>query len=264
MARKRLFNDTVSGPSGKYSYTMRKSLKLYQVLSREIRTLHTRIPRFCCREVLVLGDSHADVFNHFIFFLRFPFLFFNAKIVQGATASGLENPHSKTQAYQEFSAVLKKYNGKKVILLLGEVDTGFVIWYRAKKYGENVSKMAKLTQDVYKHFIDEIHKKFDLIVISSPLPTIKDGAAWGAVANARKEVTATQQERTRLTVEFNRSIQGHCEYRNIHYINLDQESLGENGLVRVTLMNKDPLNHHYNQTVYAKMLAERLSAILTK
>jgi hypothetical protein len=144
------------------------------------------------------------------------------------------------------------------------VDTGFVIWYRAKKYGEDVSKMAKLTQDVYQHFIDDISKNFDLIVISSPLPTIKDGAVWGEIANARKTINATQQERTKLAIGFNRSIQEHCVSRYIHYINLDRESLGEDGLVSVNLMNKDPLNHHYNQTVYAKLLANRLSAILTK
>ena len=231
-------------------------------LSSEIRLLHKRISKLYGTEVLVLGDSHAEVFNHVIFFMRFPSLFFNVNVVQGATASGLENPNSKTQAHVEFLVALKKFKGSKVILLLGEVDTGFVIWYRAKKYGESISKTAKLTHDVYNRFIDAISEKFDLIVISAPLPTVKDSATWGEVASARKEVTATQQERTQLAVEFNKSIQKHCISRNIQYINLDQETLGEDGFVKINLMNKDPLNHHYNQKAYAKLLAGRLAEVL--
>lgn len=52
--------------------------------------------------------------------------------VPGATISGIDNPSSKTQSHNIFKSAIDKYKGKirKCIVLLGEVDTGFVLWYK--------------------------------------------------------------------------------------------------------------------------------------
>jgi len=81
-------------------------------------------------EILVLGDSHAKVFSNRLFKSSFPTYFFNIVKVAGATVSGLKNPNPKTQALPIFLHGIKNSKAATTIILIGEVDTGFVIWHR--------------------------------------------------------------------------------------------------------------------------------------
>src|SRR5687767_9103177 len=96
---------------------------------------------FSRERILVLGDSHASVFKHWRFRFHLPRSRFQLCIVGGATVSGLDNPNSKTQAAAHFENALLSSNPTRIITLLGEVDTGFVIWYRAKKYRQPVESL---------------------------------------------------------------------------------------------------------------------------
>lgn len=214
------------------------------------------------REILVLGDSHTPIFNHPSFKEHFPGLIFNVITVIGATASGLENPNTKTQAYPIFKEALGKSSAGKVIVMLGEVDTGFVIWYRARKYQESVSAMAERAIASYSRFLLEVASRFEVVCISTPLPTIQDNNDWGDVANARREVTATQVERTVLTLQFNRKMQAFCAQHNLGYIMLDDLSLGDGGVIRRELLNRDPSDHHYDPDMYSSLLIERLTGVI--
>lgn len=214
------------------------------------------------REILVLGDSHTPIFSHSSFEKYFPEFRFNVITVIGATASGLENPNTKTQAYPIFKEALEQSTAEKVIVMLGEVDTGFVIWYRAQKYQESVSAMADRALNSYSTFLLEVAARFNLICISTPLPTIQDDNDWGDVANARREVTATQLARTALTKEFNQKIQIFCKQHNIAYIMLDDVSVGKDGLIKKELLNQNPNDHHYDPDAYSALLIEKLSSVL--
>jgi len=214
------------------------------------------------KEILVLGDSHTPIFHHPSFKKAFPELCFNVVSVIGATASGLENPNTKTQAYPIFKQALQQSPAEKVIIMLGEVDTGFVIWYRAKKYQESVSAMMDKAIRSYTNFLSEVASHFEVICISTPLPTIQDGNDWGDVANLRREVTATQKERTSLTLQFNQQIQSFCTQKKIAFVMLDGLSLGENDVVAENLLNSNPNDHHYNPDVYSQLLIDHLTKII--
>ncbi|MDO9139383.1 MAG: SGNH/GDSL hydrolase family protein [Methylobacter sp.] len=214
------------------------------------------------QEILVLGDSHSPVFNHPLFKETFPTVHFNVVTVIGATASGLENPNSTTQAYPIFRVALKNTAAKHIIVMLGEVDTGFVIWYRAQKYQESVAAMLDKAIASYCRFLAEINSAFEVICISAPLPTIQDGNDWGDIANARREVTASQVERTALTLEFNWVMQAFCLQNSIRYLMLDSDSLGECGIVKADLLNNDCNNHHYDQDQYSRLLADGLIGMI--
>ena len=214
------------------------------------------------QEILVLGDSHSPVFNHELFKEKFPDVFFNVLTVVGATASGLENPNSKTKAYPIFKEAVKESTAKQVIVMLGEVDTGFVIWYRAQKYQESVASMMDKAVESYSRFLLELTTRFDVVCISTPLPTIQDDNDWGDVANARREVTASLVERTALTLEFNLLIQMFCRQNNIRYIMLDGVSLGEGGIVRADLLNRDCNDHHYDPEHYSRLLVDGLTGAI--
>ena len=148
------------------------------------------------------------------------------------------------------------------LLLLGEVDTGFVIWYRAKKYALSVDEMMSQAVENYLRLIKAVNERHRPIVISAPLPTIKDGSAFGDVANQRKEISATQHERTELTIRFNAAIQSRCSSLGISCLNFDKDSQGTDGLVRQKLLHPDVRNHHYKPLAHARLLLSKLPKIL--
>ncbi len=213
-------------------------------------------------KLLVLGDSHTETFRLKALQRYFPQYIFKVVPVGGATVSGIQNPNSKTQALPIFEKNITEFSPDKVIIQLGEVDTGFVIWYRAEKYQVSVDKMLIQAVENYTNLLSKLTNSAQVICISTVLPTIKDKQSWGEIANARKEIKATQLERTELTLKFNQRIQEYCLTHDIDFISLDLESLAENGIVSDKLMHSDPNDHHYNQAVYSSMLVKYLMPIL--
>lgn len=234
--------------------------KIIKLTSTAIRMINKKIST---EKILVLGDSHVSVFHSYYFILNFPFKYFKVVSVGGATASGLENPRSKTQAFKIFNEALEKKDFDKIVILLGEVDTGFVIWYRAKKYNTDIEKMFSKSVETYTKFIKKSSEYAETIVISAPLPTIDDKSV-GEVAHARREVKVSQKDRTELTLKFNSATENFCQKNGIKYINLDNQSLGEDGLVKEYLKNPDPKDHHYDNKKYAKMIIENLKACVNE
>jgi len=114
----------------------------------------------------------------------------------------------------------------------------------------------------YSRFLSELNRNFEVVCISTPLPTIQDGNDWGDIANARREVTASQAERTALTLEFNRIMQTYCTQNGIRYIMLDDLSLGDGGIVKAELLNSDCNNHHYDSEQYSRLLIEGLTGVI--
>lgn len=234
-------------------------MKRDRPIRRLKKRLLLRVKRRLWEEVLVLGDSHTSIFFHPALRRAYPKSFFNVINVGGATASGLDNPNSKTQASQRFAAALAETTARRMIVMLGEVDTGFIIWYRAAKYGEPVEAMMDQAVEKYGDFLADVRARADsLLCVSTPLPTISDDAGWGEVASARKEVTATQQERTELTLRFNQRVREYCESHDIAFIDLDDASLGSDGLVRPELLHADPRDHHYEPHAYSQILIKPL------
>lgn len=207
--------------------------------------------------ILVLGDSHVEVFSNRQFVQAFPRTYFDVCSVGGATASGLENPRSKTQAFQVFDKALNERKYNTIITMLGEVDTGFVIWYRAQKYNVDVMEMFDQAVNNYVTFLNKVKGFANLTVISTPLPTIDDEST-GEIVHARKEIVTTQKDRTELTLRFNQQMEQFCKKQNIKYINLDDASLGTQGIVKQELKNKDPKDHHYDFDQYATLIISKL------
>ena len=186
--------------------------------------------------------------------------FFTIVCVGGATVSGLLNPNSKTQALPIFTDSIKKSTARITVILLGEVDTGFVIWYRSEKYKMEIETALNNAIANYQNLLKTISVKSRVICISAPLPTIRDGQSWGEIANERRSIHATQRQRTELTIQFNNEMKKFCKRNEYSYLSFDEESLGEDGLVREFLINSDPNDHHYEKENYGKMIATKLKA----
>ncbi len=214
----------------------------------------------------MLGDSHSKVFNYINY--RYPFFKyrFDITLVKGATAQGMMNPNSKTNSLQVFTDKIESIKDKssKLLFLLGEVDTGFVIWFRAAKYNETIEFQLERSLNNYFEFIDKVLKAGfkDITILSAPLPTIKDGQDWGEIALARKEITSTQLERTNLTITYNNRLQEFAANRRLKFINMDPYLLNQKtGLVDESFINKDRYDHHLEASEFARVLIKELKKI---
>jgi len=229
---------------------------------RRIEKIFSRVyKRLFLAEILVLGDSHAGVFRHRAFRKHYPKHYFNVIKVKGATASGLHNPNSVTQSHARFHEAIASSKAQSAFIILGEVDTGFVIWYRAKKYGESIDSMLDKAVANYADLLATMNRKFRVTCISAPLPTIRDGDPPGEVASARRDVVVSRADRTQLALKFNRRMQQVCESCGVAYLDLDQDSLGPDGMVKAELLSDNICNHHYDRDKYAQLIISRLPAL---
>lgn len=236
--------------------------RIYAAVVKRVLRAAQLYKSFFCEEILVLGDSHVNVFYNIMLEHKFTGKYFNVVSVGGATVSGLENPHSITQAMPIFQRKIKKSKAKLCIVSLGEVDTGFVIWYRSEKNNASVEKMMNAAIMNYTSFLETLSNTFQVICISTPLPTIRDKQNWGKIANARKYVKATQKQRTDLTLRFNQIIGNFCGEKGILFVSLDEKSLDKNGTLKKELFHNNPNDHHYNSKTYSKMLIKELQKLI--
>lgn len=227
--------------------------QLFYVLKRLYRLFFVR------RVSHFIGDSHADVFWHMEFSPSF-FWKINPKIrvVHGATATGLSNPNSKTRALPIFKSYIENHVKKNhnVFFQLGEVDCGFAIWFRSEKHNLSVNEQLSSALENYLGLIRcAIRKEANVFVFSAVLPTIKDGQVFGEVANLRRDVKANQQERTLLTLEFNKKLSLLLKKENATFIDFDISLLDpKTNVIKEAFLNKDPKNHHLDHDAYGSLI----------
>jgi len=212
--------------------------------------------------VLCFGDSHIRIFRYLHQNKSIKNAKFDVIDVPGATGLGMNNPNSKTDALRIFKNRLARARRfQTLIFLLGEVDTGFVIWYYSEKYNVSIAEQFERSVKNYLRFLSEILRQGfkNIIVLSTPLPTIKDGQDWGEIANFRREISTSQLERTRLTLDFNQRIKTFCQNNNISFLDLDKDLLdSETGLVNEIFINKNIAEHHLENEEYAKIIVPLL------
>ena len=78
---------------------------------------------------------------------------------------------------------------------------------------------------------------------------------------ARKEINVSQEDRTKLTIEFNKKVEQFCKEEGVSCLNLDSISIGDDGLVLKELKNSNPLDHHYDSNAHAKLIAVQLKRL---
>ncbi|HTA27414.1 MAG TPA: hypothetical protein VK809_06485 [Bacteroidia bacterium] len=224
---------------------------------------------FNIRKVHCVGDSHIGVFEYIANNpkkYKFSKIRFSFCKVFGATNMGLANPNSKTEAMPIFKSYIKTFKKKDTaILLLGEVDCGFVIWYRAEKYGLSIDTQMETSLSNYQHLILDICKILgtNVIICSIPLPTIKDGQTIGDIANKRSSVKASQKERTDLTLKYNTYLRKFCENTNIRYLDFEHETIDPvTGMVADAFLNETVTDHHLSDEKLAGVIYPKLKRML--
>jgi hypothetical protein len=216
------------------------------------------------REVVtVLGDSHARAFYAVREERLVPKTWFDIVFVRGATARGLANPNSKTNALERFERALRTVpHARKTLVMLGEVDCGFLIWFRAEAGDTSVADEFEQSVRHYQDFVAELvaSGRHRLALVSAPVPTVDDYATWEGLANQRRMVRAGIEERTELTVAFNQRMKAWTTEHGCAYLDLDGAVVDPaTGRVRDEYRNPDPLDHHLSREPFVRLLARRLA-----
>ncbi len=211
------------------------------------------------KTIYIFGDSHTCVFDYINNTKKLN-LKFKTVIVHAGTAMGMVNPNSKTKCLEIFVKKIKSIpKDQSIYFWLGEVDTGFVIWYRAEKYKLSVdSQLKRSTENYFKFLMDlkkQGYKKIGLISVI--LPTIPDNVAMGEVANLRKEINASQEMRTKLTLRYNEMLEKFCKENRMSFINIQDEMLGPDGKIKPEFLNRDPTNHHCDDEALSNILLRK-------
>lgn len=196
---------------------------------------------------LVLGDSHAEVFNHANTRLRGdPF---DVRAIGGATAQGAVNPNSKTDAMRFFEDYISQRHRhhKYCIVMLGEVDCGFVIWYYHEKYGTPLRAQFNRSVGNFFEFVDRVVSLYyapqDVYICGVVPPTIMDNADKRYLTGARSQISASRVDRTRLTELYNRKLARESRRRRMKFISIFSKTV-RGGSVADEFLNEDPFDHH--------------------
>ncbi|WP_334175345.1 hypothetical protein [Pseudoxanthobacter sp.] len=213
---------------------------------------------------LVFGDSHIAPFRKAVELGLLP-PDTGLLEVRGATAMGLANRQSVTGALERFEAgLLPPRPGSLPVMQLGEVDCGFVIWYRAEKHHLPVADQMEKSIERYFAFADRLLAAGypGVVITGATVPTIRDGQDWGEVAHLRREVQTTLVARTQLTLAYNARLRQGAAARGLPFVCIADQVLDPaTGVVKDFYRRKNPLNHHLHAARAAELWAAALNAL---
>jgi hypothetical protein len=215
-----------------------------------------------------IGDSHTDYLRDAAIYGFFADRKISKCVVGGATAVGLRNPKSTTDALTILKRSLVELDRSTIVILqLGEVDCGFVIWYRAQKYGETVDDQLSQSVAAYRAFVQTIQAQgFRRVIITGAmLPTIPDGHQWGDVADLRREVAAPIAARTALTLRYNEALRKIARELGTGYTDITEILMDSvTGTIHGRFRHPNLENHHIHPVFGARAWGAQLTPELEK
>jgi hypothetical protein len=218
--------------------------------------------------IYYVGDSHVRYFRKAAQHSLLASSELTGIEVGGATAVGMRNPNAKTNAIGRYREWIGERSRDAIVVMhLGEVDCGFVIWYRAAKYDERVQAQARQSVEAYFEFVDELLGAGfrNIVITGATLPTITDDDQLGEVVEKRSSITATQRERTELTLHYNRLLADAAAQRELPFVDISRDVVDPaTGVVSTRLRNRNPADHHMDPDLASVLWARRLRPVLAE
>lgn len=216
--------------------------------------------------MLILGDSHAGVFEYIFDHDLFPPHLINCDIVGGATAYGLNNDNSVTGAFRKFRSALQRFpDYRHVGIMLGEVDCSFALWNRAMRDNTPAVEQIPRAIEGIERLLDWGAENFPtrkFVLFGAILPTIKDHQISRQSFELRRQIAATQRERTELVLAFNRALRAVANKRAISYLDITEATLDPlSGVVRDEFLVDEGIDHHQSQAKTANLWIAQLSRL---
>lgn len=218
------------------------------------------------RRVLVLGDSHSGIFEYSFDHGFLAPHWINCEIVGGATAYGLNNDASVTGAWQKYVSALKRHpRFDVVVIVLGECDCSYALWKKAEKLGVTPT-------DLIEHSMRGIRRLValaspgrclhDIVLVGSILPSIEDHMVKTQAIELRREIAATQLERTKLVLDYNRALSQISRELGVCYFDLTDRTIDQQTGLLDRRFEAAPDDHHISHVAAGKLWANALLGML--
>jgi hypothetical protein len=216
--------------------------------------------------ITAAGDSHVRVFERVRRDHLLEGTWIDVAGVPGATALGLANPNSRTNAFALFERSLRRVPlARRLLFMLGEVDCGFLVWYLSIAEGTSVDDQFERSLRSYETYLERLlaSGRRRLAVTSVLPPTVQDYASWPGLRNARREVRASIEDRTALTIAYNARLRDWTEAHDCAYLDLESSVIDPTtGIVDRAYLHPDPSNHHLAPGPLAVLVAGKVSALV--
>lgn len=201
-----------------------------------------------------VGDSHVRVYRHVR--SRMSNVALTTTVVRGATAYGILNSMSNSGASQRIEySVRNTPEGQPVLLQLGEVDCGSLLWRLGER--RNVAPVALLetAQERYFRFVDDLDRH-PMIISGVTPPTVDDYTLYQGDSNPRYGLTASWNARLQLARTWNSRVSAWCADEGHVYLDVLEPFLTTDGAaVRQALLPYSPSDHHLDSGQFADYLA---------
>ena len=202
------------------------------------------------KKLLVFGDSHARVFGYMK--TKINDIDIKTFSISESTARGCLSFQKTLISPTEFNDFVNEPNNLNkydyISIMVGEIDCCSLIWDQSKKKKTSIEEQLKISTDNLFEFIEKHVCNYfppeKIIICGSILPVIKDDIVWGNVHNIRKGVGGNQKEKTDLTIKFNNILKDFSENKNMNYIDIVDDTIGENGLIDDKWLDVDIYEHH--------------------
>lgn len=217
------------------------------------------------------GDSHTHLFEYIQQHRLMSRTIIRAVKVGGATARGIANSNSSTQSLRIFQRYIQFVNKKHYILfMLGEIDCGYLAWYRADKYATSIDHQLLESITNYQSYLLKLLDRgySNLIICSAPLPAILDKENWGDIAEEtlpsiqRQQVKASHRNRTDLTFHYNQLLREFCYEYNIQFLDLEKRTLNlTTKLIDDCYRQDNPSDNHLRNETVVPVIIDELNKI---
>lgn len=194
-------------------------------------------------KIMVIGDSHTEVFEGYI---GKDYIFEQVRC-HGATARGAISPITKTDSLKIFRNGLATKEANRVIIELGEVDCGYLLWMKNKQTGEPLLDLMNESIDRLIKFVEEeVYQYFgpeDVIMMSVIPPIVEDMTDKRFLDGNRGGVNPSLAERRSLTRMWNKRLARECSARGWKNLNINPKiTTGEEVIQQ--FRNPNPWDHH--------------------
>lgn len=185
--------------------------------------------------MIAFGDSHTRMFTPFVT---------DSCVVGGASAYGLANPKSVTNARNIFTEFLSNHPNDVVISCLGEVDCNATVWRRRDL---TPSEYVDVAIAKYQRFLSAFTNKFILSSVVFPIVRSYQSKEYMArKVKPRAHVKVDGDIRALVVQLFNESLRALSDIHGHYFLNITSQTLNKYGRVRTKFV-KRPDDSHLNR-----------------
>ncbi|MDB9900157.1 hypothetical protein OAC86_01280 [bacterium] len=216
-------------------------------------------------KLLLIGDSHAEALSAY----EGSDFYFDRGLKHGSTARGCINPDSKTRAFHFFNNGIKLTDAKHVVISLGEVDCGFMIWLKHQHDGTPINQlfeesMTNLMRLIKEHVMLKFNTK-NIFVMTIPPAFIVTNTDKRHLNGDRAAVDPSLNERKNLISKWNKRLLKESKKIGFNLIDINNKIIDKHtGEINSKYRTPYQWNHHLWPYTCANLFIDEINKNIHK